>query len=289
MRLAYLACALTLPGSAERRIDAFEHDQMMACLGKTFGRHGSDILAIGWDDEAIDWRDFDAVLIGSTWDYQDRLDEFLATLDRIASVIPLFNPPDLIRWNCRKTYLRDLESRGAPVIPTLWLDPPSEADVAAAFDQLGTGDIVLKRQIGANAEGQHRLRRGDPCPLMPHPMMAQPFFPAIQHEGEISFVFIDGELSHALRKQAASGDYRIQSSYGGNESSFAPLKGDLDSARQALAAVDGDPLYARVDMLRGEDGKLRLMELEMIEPFLYPLQGDDLGEHMHAALGRRLG
>jgi len=36
-----------------------------------------------------------------------------------------------------------------------------------------------------------------------------------------------------------------------------------------LNALDFTPLYARVDLLRGRDGKLKLIELEMLEPYLY--------------------
>jgi len=154
---------------------------------------------------------------------------------------------------------------------------------------LGSDDVVWKRQVGAGAFGQHRLRPMDPVPPMPHPMMAQPFLPAIETEGELSFIFIDGAFCHALVKRAAPGDYRIQSTYGGVETAVDPSIADLDAAHAILGALDTPPLYARVDMLRAEDGGLVLMELELIEPFLYPLQGPRLGEMMAQALARRLG
>jgi len=118
--------------------------------------------------------------------------------------------------------------------------------------------------------------------------MVQPFLPTILSEGELSFVFIDGTLSHTLLKRAAADDYRIQSSFGGVEFVFTPGPEDIHAARQILQALDEIPLYARVDMLRGADGQLLLMELELIEPFLYPLQGPDLGKHMANGLRRRL-
>lgn len=173
-------------------------------------------------------------------------------------------------------------------MPTLWLDAPNETDVEKAFDAFGSNDLILKRQIGANAAGQHRVHRGDPIPPMPEPMMAQPFLPAIQTEGEMSAIFIDGAFSHALIKSAAAGEYRIQSTYGGNEHAYEPDPKDQNAANAIIESLDATPLYARVDMVRGEDGQLLLMELEMIEPFLYPLQGLELGERLHAALVRRL-
>ncbi|MBC2777544.1 hypothetical protein H6P80_07905 [Parasphingopyxis sp. GrpM-11] len=261
---------------------------MVACLDTGFAPHGAEIVPVSWDDEQADWSAFDAALIGSTWDYPDRLGEFLLRLEEIERRTALLNPGALVRWNSRKTYLRELERRGVPTIPTLWLETVDSRAAADAFATLASADLIFKRQIGAGAEGQYRLRKGDPLPAMPEPMMVQPFLPAIAEEGEYSFVFIDGALSHALQKTAAAGDYRIQSTYGGRESAISPPESDRKAAESVLAALDETPLYARVDMVRGADGALLLMELELIEPFLYPLQGDGLGARIYDALARRI-
>ncbi len=288
MKIAYLASNVTLPDSPDRRDDAFEHDQMMACLRSAFEPHGADVDDIAWDDPDADWRSYDAAIIGTTWDYGDRHNEFLAALEQIAGATTLFNSPAMVRWNSHKRYLRDLGDKGASLIPTIWIDDASESAARDAFDRLDADDLVFKRQVGASARGQHRLRRGDPIPKMPEPMMVQPFLKTIQSEGEISFVFIDGALSHALVKQAADGDYRIQSEYGGRETAITPTPDDLAPAMQVLSALDETPLYARVDMLRGDDGDLLLMELELVEPFLYPVQGPSLGPMIYSALQKRL-
>jgi len=193
-----------------------------------------------------------------------------------------------VRWNSRKTYLRDLENKGAKLIPTLWLDVCDEAAAKAAFDALGADDVVFKRQVGAGAKDQHRVKRSEPIPVMPHAMMAQPFLPMIQTEGELSFIFIDGDFCHALIKRAQPGDYRIQSTYGGREEKIPPSADDLAAARAIIGTLDEAPLYGRVDMLRGADGGLLLMELEVIEPYLYPIEGPELGERLAAGVVRRL-
>lgn len=291
MRFAYIASQATLPGSPTRRSDGFEHDRMMTELRSGAPEHVAWV-DLAWDDESVDWASFDAAMIGTAWDYWDRQDAFLAKLDQIAAKTRLFNPPSLVRWNIHKSYLRDMEARGARLIPTLWLDSATPEAVAAAFDTLGTDDLVLKRQVGAGAEGQYRLARADPVPALPHPMMAQPFLRAILSEGEFSFIFIDGAFSHALVKRAAKGDYRIQSTYGGRDAAITPPPADLAVARTILAAVDTPdgqpPLYARIDLLRAEDGGLLLMEVEAIEPFLYPLQGPGLGKRVGLALAKRI-
>lgn len=296
MRFCYLSSQGTVANigspSTERRGDAFEHDQMMAALRAAlpnqFGTKARfDDLA--WDNPAADWSTYDAVIIGTAWDYWDRKPEFLAKLADIDARTRLFNPLAMVEWNLHKSYLRDLEAKGARTIPTVWLDTPNAAVINAAFDQLGGDDLVFKRQVGAGAEGQLRLGRGETPPEMMHPMMVQKFEPTILTEGEQSFIFIDGEFSHALTKHAAEGDYRIQSCYGGFEEMLQPWRADLAAARSIMDMLDTVPLYARVDMLRAGDGGLMLMELELVEPFLYPIQGSDLGDRMITALIRRLG
>ena len=42
-------------------------------------------------------------------------------------------------------------------------------------------------------------------------------------------------------------------------------------------------------MLPGLDGELLVMELELVEPYLYPEQGPELGARFGEALARRLG
>lgn len=286
--IAYLASKVTLPGSPLRRSDAFEHDYMMEALREPFEALGMTLEDVDWADEVIDWARFDAAIIGTTWDYWDQPDLFLSTLEKIESQTRLFNAAATVRWNSDKRYLKELAAKGARTIPTLWIDKTRAEDFNAAFKQLESDDLVFKRQIGAGADGQYRLSPSDPLPDMPHPMMVQPFLRQIQDEGEYSFIFIDGAFSHALLKQAKVGDYRIQSSYGGWETKISPSAADLTDARAILNLMDQTPFYARVDMIRDSDERLLLMELELIEPYLYPKEGPELGPLMAKALRARL-
>lgn len=289
MNIVYLASRLTLPGAHNRRDDALEHDQMMAALKPTFAAHNWTIDDIAWDDSAVDWTAYDAALIGTTWDYCERTDEFLTALDAIQAHIPVYNSPAIVRWNFHKSYLRELAQNGVMIVPTYWLDDPAATvDWDTLFVDFDTPKLVAKRQVGANAEGQFLLERGQTAPEITHPMMIQPYLSTIASEGEYSFIFIDGQLSHCLIKRPATGDYRIQSSYGGVEDKVVPSEHDKAIARAVLDGLEELPLYARVDMVRGPKGHLLLMELELIEPFLYPLQGPNLGELLFQALSRRL-
>lgn len=292
--VAWLCSADMLPDHPSARGDRFELDLMRAALEPACAARGLDLRLRVWDDPELQAAPLDAVLIGPTWDYAGRLEDFLDRLGRIAARAPLFNPLPLVRWNARKGYLAELQARGLPGIPTLALPDAEEASLQRAFAVLGAEELVVKPLVGAGAARQIRLRRGAPLPPAEQrpagPALAQPYLRAIEDEGELSFLFIGDRFSHALRKRPAPGDYRVQSLYGGREEPLRPSAEDLAQARAVLAAIPGPeaPLYARVDLVRGPDGRLLLMELELIEPYLYPEQGPELGPLLAEALAARI-
>lgn len=292
MKIAFLTCPGTMPGSPRRRADAHEHDLQVAAIRPAIEARGGELFEIDWRAPLAEFSGADMVLIGTPWDYQDDEAAFLARLDRIESAgIAVANPAATVRWNARKTYLRELAERGAPTIATIWADRARPADVERAFESFGCDVIVAKRQVGAGAEGQSLLRMGQIAQgwQMDEPAMLQPYLPQIAREGEYSFIFIDGQFSHALVKRPAPGDYRVQSIYGGREDALEPVGPDLAAARAIVGALPRPvPLYARIDMVRDESGALLLMEAELIEPYLYPEQGPELGPRLAEAIARRI-
>src|SRR4051794_24914826 len=76
-----------------------------------------------WENEDTDWARYDVVLLRSTWNYTEHLDAFLAWATRVSQATRLLNPVDIIEWNTDKRYLRDLASRGIPVVPTVFAAP----------------------------------------------------------------------------------------------------------------------------------------------------------------------
>lgn len=282
MRIAFLACPETLPGSPVRRPDAFEHDLYLAALREGLGTRAA-VQDIDWRAPIEDLADFDLALLGTPWDYTEAKDEFLVRLEALeAAGVAVCNPAAVVRWNADKGYLAELEQAGAPAIPTLWLGHADAAAVQAAFARLDCDRVVIKRRVGAGAIGQASFARGDPMPAdwrAVQPVLIQPFLRAIQSEGELSFVFVGGRFSHALVKRAAAGDYRVQSLYGGTETPLEPTSTDRAAAEAILALLPfaDAPLYARIDMVRLDGGQLAVIEAELIEPYLYPLQGPGFG------------
>jgi glutathione synthase/RimK-type ligase-like ATP-grasp enzyme len=274
MRIALLVSANLLPDSSDTRVDVFEFDEELATLTPAFAAEGMTLEARLWDDALTYAAEYDALLPLMVWDYFEGNEaRFLATMTDAAKITPVFNAPNILRWNADKSYLAGLSERGAPVIPTRTVHGVSERDATAAFAAFGTDKIVIKPIVGGGAWRQVLHGQGDPWPaadqLPPEGALIQPFLPSVVEEGEFSLLYFDGQFSHALRKIAKDGDYRIQSSYGGREEPYQPSASDRATAEAVLASLDDTPLYARVDLLRGLDGQLALIELELIEPYLY--------------------
>ena len=119
---------------------------------------GWRVEAISWRTPSCDWRAYDAVVIRSTWDYIADPDAFLGVLAEIERTgTPLFNALDLVRWNIRKTYLRDLAERGVPVVPTIWRERLVSSELPGLIEEVGSDEVVIKPVVGLNAHGVFRV------------------------------------------------------------------------------------------------------------------------------------
>ncbi len=215
-----------------------------------------------------------AALALFVWGYHVESARWTAVLENWPDAMPLFNPPTLLRWNMRKTYLAELEAMGVPIVPS-WFGDADATSVAAAFSRFDTDALVIKPQVSAGSYRTDRVRRGDPVVPLADAII-QPFLSAVGEEGELSLLYIGGTFSHAVRKVAQGGDFRIQPQFGGATTAITADPQAHAVAARALAALSHPPLYARVDLIRLPDGHLALMELEVIEPDLYPDFGDDV-------------
>lgn len=255
-------------------------------------RRGFAVETVQWRAEQ-DWGRFAAVLPRSPWDYHRHPEEFFAVLERIdRSGARLFNDLATLRWNADKRYLGELADRGVPVVPTVFGEELDAATVTSLAAHFGTGDLVFKPVVGASADGAFRVRDDEAGAavdgLRGRPWLAQPFMPAILDEGEYSLVYFDGRFSHALRKRARPGDFRVQESHGG---SIEPVRAEarlLERGAQVLDALPADLLYARIDLVRDGDD-FRLMEAELLEPSLYFGIDARSPERFARALADRLG
>ncbi|MED7949071.1 ATP-grasp domain-containing protein [Streptomyces sp. BE303] len=234
--------------------------------------------AVDWDAEAGRWDRFDLAVIRSTWDYAERIDEFLTWADTTARATRLWNPASVVRWNSDKRYLSALAGRGVPVVPTRFLEPGGSAHE----EELPPGDIVVKPAVSAGSRDTARYEPGQTTDALRHArllldqgrtVMVQPYLRRVV-EGERALVFLGGDFSHAIRKgpvltEAGVID-NLRVAHPG-VTPYEPTEAELRTARSALAALPaaGPLLFARVDLALDESGDPVVMELELIEPNLF--------------------
>jgi len=243
---------------------AWAYDVEAAALASS----GAEVEPIAWT-EAEDLTGFDLVLPLVAWGYHLEYERWLDFLERAeAERIPLINPPLLLRWNSDKAYLAELDDLA---VPTLAVEACCDADLDEARRRFGSEWLVIKPPVSASATGTHRIGPNDDLPddSRDKPMIVQPLIEEIARTGEFSLMLFDGEFSHAVVKRPKSGDFRVQPHLGGVTLPSAPPPGGIELAKQALAAAPATATYARVDMVPDDEGTLRIMELELIEPALF--------------------
>jgi glutathione synthase/RimK-type ligase-like ATP-grasp enzyme len=250
------------------------------------------LLRAGFSVEARDWTDpgdlagFDLVMPLVAWGYHQDPPRWHALLERLErDGVPTLNPVPLLRWNSDKRYLAELGDRGVSTIPTRMVESLNEAELAEARAEFGD-QLVIKPPVSASAYGTHLLGPNDPVPpdAVGQAMLVQPFLRAVAAEGEYSIMLFDGRFSHAIVKRPKAGDYRVQPHLGGTELPCEAPAGAIELAHAALAAAPAKATYARVDMVRDNEGELAIIELELIEPALWLQHAPDGGESFAAAL-----
>lgn len=253
---------------------ALDEDLPPLCAALT--ARGIDHDVVDWDDAATDWRRYRTAILRSTWDYIDRFDEFNAWIDRAGAQTRLLNPPDVVRWNTHKGYLLQLQARGIPIVPTTLIR------VGEAIELPSAPELVVKPAVGAGSRGARRFR-GDVAAAIAHAqslldegrdVLVQPYLTRVDQAGETALMYFGGRYSHAIRKGPL-----LAPNADATSALFAPEQivarepgsDERALAEQVLAALPfSDPLlYARVDLLRGEDGAPVLLELELTEPSLF--------------------
>jgi glutathione synthase/RimK-type ligase-like ATP-grasp enzyme len=256
--------------------EALGRDEDEALALPALREAGVDVEVVVWDDPAVRWDSYDRVVLRSTWDYPQRLDRFLPWLEAVAEVTDLRNPVPMLRWSLDKHYLADLDRARVPITPTTFVEPGQDPVFPA-------GDFVLKPAIGAGSRDaasygpdEHDTARTHARRLhdLGATVLLQPLLKSVAEHGEWPMVFFAGQYSHAASKRVALPRAALVDDLFAEETN-APYAADANqiaTAQQAIAVVTerfGVPLYARVDLVRDDDGKPCVLELELVEPSLF--------------------
>jgi glutathione synthase/RimK-type ligase-like ATP-grasp enzyme len=269
------------------------HDDRL--LQEALAARGLSSARLDWADPRADWPRYRIAVFRTTWDYFDRFGEFTAWLDRFPAEVPLCNDRATIRWNWDKHYLADLEAQGIPVVPSRFLERGSTAALAEVLEEAGWDEAVLKPCVSGAARHTYRVDRTAAAGLEPtvrrllagEALLLQPFQREVPRQGEDSLVVIGGELRHAVRKIPKPGDFRVQDDHGGTLHELRPDAEQRELAERAMAACDPFPAYGRVDMVRDNDGRMAIMELELIEPELWLRRNPPAAIAFAEAIARR--
>ena len=264
-------------------------------LTDALAREGVRAVPAAWDDEGVDWGGFAATVIRSTWDYPLHYEDFVAW---IGTVDRLINPADVVAWNADKRYLSDLS---CPTVPTLFVAP---GERPPDWDR----EMVVKPSVSAGARNTGRFApefAPDAQALLERihasgrTALVQPYLRSVDELGETALVFIAGQLSHELHKRPVLAPDEVAPT---TEDRLAVAKAMLEAdlvvaraarederalARAIVAEISGrfgTPLYARVDLVRDDEGRPVLLELELIEPRLYFAEASGAAERFAAAV-----
>ncbi|WP_245966220.1 ATP-grasp domain-containing protein [Sphaerisporangium album] len=238
---------------------------------------GIDGAAVSWDDPSADWASFDAAVVRSTWNYVDRRQEFVDWAHRVGRLTRLLNPASVLERNTDKTYLRDLEAGGVPIVPTHWVGPDDDTDVSSWAGWRPGEEYVVKPSVSAGA--RDTIRTGDAAEATRQAemivatgkvAMVQPYLRMVEEEGELSLLYFGGRFSHAVRRTAmlADGTAAPRANHVGADLRD-PAPDQVAVAEKTLGEIPETLLYARVDLVRLPDGTPALMELELTEPYFY--------------------
>jgi len=251
-----------------------EDDRLMTAELDSFGIR---IRPLVWDAEDEHHQHPHTIIIRSCWDYHHQPERFLQWVSREEeSGSLIWNPARVIEWNLNKTYLRDLRAQGVRVPDTIWLERNTEASLSDILAAGAWRRAVVKPLVSAtafrtwisSAEGAAAEQQAFEEVLAATGAMVQQFVPQVQTRGEWSLFFFGGRYSHAVLKRPKSGDFRVQEEYGGSSESAVPSAALLEQAARILELIEDELLFARIDGVE-VDGELCLMELELIEPFLF--------------------
>jgi len=236
---------------------------------------GFRVSRVSWSSKTFDWEGVDYAIFRTTWDYFERMDEFLDWVNLYSKKIKFINNFNLIQWNLDKSYLRGFPKKDT--VPSLFLNFGDKTKLKEIFKKTSWEEVVIKPSVSAAAWNTHRVSKKNLHKLEPvfselkkkHKMIVQEFQKSVLTDGEVSFVVFGGVFSHAILKKAKKNDYRVQDDFGGTVSVYNATLKEVEFAEKIVGLCPELPLYARVDILYNTNKKPLLSELEIIEPELW--------------------
>ncbi|RIW14406.1 glutathione synthetase [Algoriphagus lacus] len=249
-----------------------------------------------WSDPQVDWSNYSHLLIKSTWDYFDYYPEFLQWIEKIQQLgIPVLNDLKTVKWNSSKNYLLEIEEKGYPVIAGMILPKGIRPNLELIKQKVTSEIFVVKPLVSGGAKNTLKIPVKDWAEyeekvfqlVQNEDFLVQPFVSEVAEVGEYSMIFFNRTFSHGVLKTPAKSDFRVQHYFGGTIQEIHPSATMLESGQKLIDTFGADTLYSRVDGVE-IDGVFHLMELELIEPYLFLGLSEKAIPNYRDALKKRL-
>ena len=261
-------------------------------LKNALEKKGLKVCKKDWADSDFDWTSTKYAIFRTTWDYFERFDEFFKWLENTKNKTNFINSSEIINWNINKHYLQDLSENGINIAPTLFIEKGETNTLSELLQKTKWKEAVIKPAISGAARHTYRIKHNN-CSkietvfqelIKSESMLFQEFLNNITTQGEISLILIGGKYTHAVKKIAKKGDFRVQDDHGGRVEKYTPSVEEITFSENCLSASPFKPIYARVDIVYDNNNELSLSELELIEPELwfrnYPEAAKNLAEEI---------
>ncbi|MEJ5994259.1 hypothetical protein WG904_07490 [Pedobacter sp. Du54] len=230
-----------------------------------------------WNNPSVEWESYDVVVLKSPWDYFNLIDDFYQWLKNLENKkVKLINPIATIKWNADKHYLQDIENSGLKITPCIFFESGNNVNLNEYFIKFNVDKLIIKPAVSGGSKNTFKVNKDNievvnnqlHSLLAVESFIVQPFLKEIEEDGEWSLIFFGGKFSHALMKKAKPGDFRVQNVFGGTIHPQVPPIHLIEKAQEYVDQFAKECLYARVDGVIVNEQFL-LMELELIEPFLF--------------------
>lgn len=212
---------------------------------------------LGYIVEPVVWdspmkKSFDALIFRSCWNYHKKHSKFLKFLLELKDLnMPILNSIEVIEWNLNKKHILELEAK--ILIPkTKFFKSASRINIQTLKDiaqEWNVDKIVVKPAVSLNGHDTFLLGLDAHAVkvisglLITRDVLVQEFIPEITSSGEISLVYFNKKLSHAIRKIPAKNEFRVHREYGGTRANVTPSLSVLNYGQSILDDLQHHLLY----------------------------------------------
>ena len=235
------------------------------------------VIKKDWSDNKFDWKQTRYAIFRTTWDYFDKFDTFIKWFEKTKKETLFINSKEIILWNLNKSYLQELSKKGINIAKTIFVEEKQKITLEDLFKKSQFNEAIIKPSVSGAARYTFKITKKNHKKfesnfqklIKKKSFLFQEFLKDIHIFGEISIILIDGEYTHAVRKIAKKGDFRVQDDHGGTVEVYNPVKEEIEFAKLCVSKCPSQPIYARVDLIYDNKKNISLCELELIEPELW--------------------